>query len=121
MRVTVEAFPQIDAIGYDCKLKYPVTVQVRPPKASGTPPTPVDFVAVLDTSAGMTKEMLQHLKEAMLGVVDAHLIGPEDRFCMVSWNSESEVRQNTPSSWSRIRSRLIGMLILLESCICIFL
>lgn len=77
----MKATPQYDAIPrMEFDKQFPVLVQVTPPSTSVASTTRVDFVAVLDISASMTKEMLQNVKEAMSAVVND--LRPEDRFSM---------------------------------------
>lgn len=87
--VKLAAFTERDEILNDeFDKEFPVLVRVTAPATFDA--TDVDFVAVLDMSASMTRERLQNVKKAMLAVIKD--LGPRDRFSMLSFSSEVQSR-----------------------------
>jgi hypothetical protein len=88
-KVTLEAFPErAEILTSEWTKKFAVLVRVTAPDPYDA--TDVDLVAVLDTSASMTRDRLQNVKQAMLAVIQD--LGPRDRFSMLSFSSQVQCR-----------------------------
>jgi hypothetical protein len=87
--VKVESFTRSKAIpSDDMRNKFPVLVRIMVApggRAEEMSRAGVDIVAVLDASGGMQGDKLEHMKEAMMVVIDK--LRAEDRLSIVSFST----------------------------------